>query len=173
MNPLQTLLNWLAPLLNPLGEFHTQVAKLSTIHQNSVHTFSTLASGLMAAPAGSSEAFTGELATSFWDDVQAYLNAENLLVSTSAATATTLASEGGIDAATAACQDCVSEITTDAATAAAEIGEDAALDEVTGIVDAAAVAEAGANPIADVAGIILTLVAGAALLASLTKLLSP
>lgn len=168
MAPLATLLNWFAPLLHPLGEFRMQVAKLTQIHQSSVQTFSGLAGSLIDAPAGS-KAFTGDLASSFWEDVQTYLNAENTLTGGNT-TVVGLTGGGIVDEATVTCEDCVTEITGVAETAAAEIAGDAALDEVTAIVDAAAVAEVGVNPIADVAAIILTLIAGAALLVSLTKL---
>jgi hypothetical protein len=74
-----------------------------------------------------------------------------------------------VEEAAVACEECVAEITADAGVAATEMAGDVVLDEVTGIVDVAAVVEGGANPIADVAGIILTLMAGAVLLVSLTK----
>jgi hypothetical protein len=47
MDPLATLLKWLAPVLDPLADFRKQVEKLTAIHQSSVHTFSALAGSLI------------------------------------------------------------------------------------------------------------------------------
>ncbi len=165
MGALATLLNWLTPVLHPLTEFRNNVTKLNTIHQDSIQTFSMLASGLVAPQTGP-EAFTGELSDAFWAEMQTYLNAESALTGASVSVA-----EGGvIGEAIAVCEECAMEVTGAAEVAAGEIAGDVVLDEITGIVDVAAVAEAGANPIADVAAIILTIVAGAALLATLIKL---
>ena len=165
MGALATLLNWLTPVLHPLTEFRANVTKLNTIHQDSIQTFSMLASGLVAPQAGP-EAFTGELSDAFWAEMQTYLNAESALTGASVSVA-----EGGvIGEAIAVCEECATEVTGAAEVAAGEIAGDVVLDEITGIVDVAAVAEAGANPVADVAAIILTIVAGAALLATIIKL---
>ena len=165
MGALATLLSWLNPVLHPLTEFRSQVAKLGSIHQSSVQTFGGLAGGLVGTQAGP-DAFTGELSDAFWTDVQTYLNAENEL--TGAGVGVT--EVGVVEEAAVACETCATEVTGAVEVAATEVAGDVVLDEVTGIVDAAAVAEVGANPIADVAAVILTLVAGAALIVTLTKL---
>ncbi len=168
MNALATLLKWLAPLLQPLTEFRGNIAKLTSVHQDSVKTFATLAGGLVETQTGP-EAFTGQLSEAFWSDVQAYLTAERALigagVEVAGAGATGVAGEAAV-----ACEECATEITGAAEVAAAAVAGDAALEEVTGVVDVAAVAEGGANPIADVAAGILTLIVGAVLVGTLIKL---
>lgn len=165
MGALATLLNWLTPVLHPLTEFRSNVTKLSTIHQDSVQTFSMLAGGLVAPQTGP-EAFTGELSDAFWAEVQTYLNAESALSGAGVGVA-----EGGvIEEAVAVCEECATEVTGAAEVAAGEIAGDAVLDEITGMVDVAAVAEGGANPIADIGAIVLTVIAGAALIGTLIKL---
>ncbi len=165
MGAFATLLSWLSPVLQPLTDFRSNVTKLNTIHQDSVQTFGMLAGGLVEPQTGP-DAFTGELADAFWNDVQTYLNTENALSGGGVGVA-----EGGvIDDAIVACEECATDVTGAAEVAAGEIAGDAVLDEVTAVVDVAAVAEAGANPIADVAAIILTVIAGAAILGTLITL---
>jgi hypothetical protein len=165
MGAFATLLSWLSPVLHPLTDFRNNVTKLNTIHQDSVQTFGLLAGGLVEPQTGP-DAFTGELADAFWNDVQTYLNTENALSGGGVG----VAEEGVIDDAILACEECATDVTGAAEVAAGEIAGDAVLDEVTAVVDVAAVAEAGANPIADVAGIILTVIAGAAILGTLITL---
>lgn len=168
MNPLDTLLRWLAPLLNPLGEFRSQVARLDNIHQNSVQTFATLG-GALAEPQTGPEAFTGQLDESFWETLQSYLDAERALAGVVA-----VATEGGISEAmaesAAACEECAGEITTAAEVAAAEVADDAVLMEVTAAVDVTSVAQGGLDIPEDIIAIILNVVTGVMLLATLIKM---
>ena len=85
-----------------------------------------------------------------------------------------VATEGGISEAmaesAAACEECAGEITTAAEVAAAEVADDAVLVEVTAAVDVTSVAQAGLDIPEDIIAIILNVVTGVILLATLIKM---
>src|SRR5215467_3523977 len=79
MNPLDILLRWLAPILDPLKTFRSQTAELNTIHHTSVQTLERLVAALTTP---GPDAFTGEAAHTFSSVTMEYVQTEKILSGT-------------------------------------------------------------------------------------------
>src|SRR5215467_15614769 len=99
MNPLDILLRWLAPILDPLKAFRSQTAALNTIHNTSVHTLENLVAALTTP---GPDAFTGEAAHAFSSATLEYVQTEKLLSGTGT-------NEGPLSAAAVACEQAEAE----------------------------------------------------------------
>ncbi len=163
MSAFDLLQHWLQPLLDPLNEVRSVIEQPLSIHQEAVSTFATLIAGLYEGP----DEFQGEAADAVKATTESYLHAEAQFSGAGTATTGTFAAAAvltmpgastdiALESAAEASGECAVEITDAAATAATEMGADAGLDAVTEVVDVAAVAQAGLDPVTDIPAGILT-----------------
>lgn len=164
MSALDTLINWLAPFLDPMNGFPNYADEINTIHNGSLQKFreqqykldpnqalqqNVIISGSFA----NNIQMTGDDFTKTAADLSEFINEANKLAEVSEDFA-----------------EAVGKIMAALEEAGAQLEGEEALTEITADVDIAAVAEGGFNPIADVLGLILTIVDGALLINTLKNL---
>lgn len=164
MSVIDTLLNWIAPFLGPMQDFSIYANEMNGVHSNSLQSFRQVVYTLDPSQALQqntiiSGEFANALSNTGLDFTQTELDLSEMALE--------------INKLYQLCQyfaDCVSSMLDAVATASAEVADDAVIAEVAADVDIAAVAEGGFNPIADILGIILTIIAGAEIIAAIQQL---
>jgi hypothetical protein len=152
VSALDAIRQWLSPILDPFNELPAHLAAMQQNHRDSLDTFHGLMSALaVAAPAG--QAFSGSAAGAATTSVEQFY--------------TEFSVDGAIAEITTATSTAVAEMESASATLVAVAADDAVLLEVTAAVDVASVAQAGLDPVTDVPAVILTVIAGAAILGAL------
>lgn len=164
MGVIDTLLNWIAPFLDPMQVFHTHADELNIVHSNSLHSFREYIYSLDPQQALQqntiiSGEFANAITNSGMDFTQTELDLSELFLEVNRLY------QVAEEFAT-----CVSRIMAAVEIASAKLEGDEVLTEITAEVDIAAVAEAGFNPIADIAGVILTVIDGAMIIATIKDL---
>ena len=164
MSVLSDLLNWVADLTDPLREFRDFARALNEAHNNATYKFrqylyeldpnqalqqNTLLSGN----------FTQNL-LQFSED--ALKTAEDLSL--------LRGDLNKLDSLTSAMEDTATTVEGSVVSTAADLEGEAGIVEITADVDVAAVAEGGANPIADALALILTLIVAAKVISDLKNL---
>ncbi|GCE05490.1 hypothetical protein [Dictyobacter aurantiacus] len=158
MGAYDIIMSWISPLTDPMRGFELHAQNMNSIHSTAVQQFTTNAQGLQTNTIAS-----GQFADAITNSAQDFTNVVYGL-SAMADTANKL------DGITEEFTTTVSRLLAAGERAAAALEGESALTEITADVDVAAVAEAGANPIADVAAIILTLIDGALLIETMKEL---
>lgn len=149
MNPLDILLRWLAPILDPLKTFRSQTAALNTIHHTSVQTMENLVAAL-TTPAP--DAFTGEAARAFSSATMEYVHTEKMLSGTGTNVGgANLA--GPLLAAAVACEQAEAGVGQAAAVAAVGVTDDQLLFEATAAIDVTTAAQGGLDVPEDVVAV--------------------
>jgi len=139
MNPLDILLSWLAPILDPLKTFRSQTAELNAIHHTSVQTLENLVAALTTP---GPDAFTGEAARVFSSATMEYMQTEKLLSGTGTNVGgANLA--GPLLAAAVVCDQAEAEAVQAAEVAAVGVTDVEPLIEATAVIDATTAAQAG------------------------------
>src|SRR5215831_11241412 len=139
MNPLDILLRWLAPILEPLKTFRSQTAALNTIHHTSVQTLENLVAALTTP---GPDAFTGEAARVFSSITLEYVQTEKLLSGTGTdVVGANLA--GPLSAAAVVCEQAEAEGEQAAVVAAVGVTADEPLIAATTVIDATTAAQGG------------------------------
>lgn len=164
MGVMDTLINWIAPYLDPMNDFHIYADDINNVHSNSLQDFRKLVYQLAPGQALQqntliSGKFANAINNSAMDFTQTELDLSELAMDINK-----------LAQLTEDFAECVGNIMEAIAEASAELADDAVLTEITADVDIAAVAEGGFNPIADVLGLILTVIDGAILIDTLKNL---
>ncbi|HEY1349879.1 MAG TPA: hypothetical protein VGF67_09665 [Ktedonobacteraceae bacterium] len=147
MSVLDVVENWLSPITDPLKELPGHLDMMQQTHLNSLADFQSFMSDITVnAPPG--EQWTGISAEEAAQWVQEYMACEQAL---SAPGAT-------LDLVAVATNTAVSDVEVASETLAAAVADDTVITEVTAAVDVADVAQAGLDPVTDLAGLILTIV---------------
>ena len=164
MSVLSILLDWVSSLTDPMKAFRTYAADLNGIHNEALQAFRELVYKLDPNQAlQQNTIISGDFATAIEQTALDFLALEEHLSLFADQYNKLLEIADELEAA-------VAEIEGSVETTALALEADSVLLEITADVDIAAVAEGGANPIADVAGFILTIIAGAAVLDALKNL---
>jgi len=146
MNPLDILLRWLAPILDPLKTFRSQTAELNTIHNTSVQTLENLVAALTTP---GPDAFTGEAAHAFSSITMEYVHTEKMLSGTGTNVGgANLA--GPLLAAAVACDQAEAGVVQAAGVAAVGITADEPLIAATAAIDVTTAAQGGLDVPEDV-----------------------
>jgi DNA-binding transcriptional MerR regulator len=124
-------------------------------HLDSLNALEPLMMGLISAPA--KESFSGPAADEALQTLEEYLRTERTLSS----------AVGVLEEVSTTTTTCLAEVDTAVETLAAAAEDEAILLEVTAAVDVASVAQAGLDPVTDIPGIVLTVIAGAAIIGAL------
>ncbi|GCE10677.1 hypothetical protein [Tengunoibacter tsumagoiensis] len=186
MGTLDSLKKWFQPVTDPLCGANKVADDLNTAHQDFMRGFASIMTGMMikqiSVPVNSSTTVATDMAGDGADAIStealSYLQISVSVTPTpdlmlAGAPVQAAAGVGGATEVSALTEvgtlsaKAMADIEEALANAELQIGEDAALDTVTEVVDGAAVAEAGANPIADAAALILTIIAAALFLKTL------
>lgn len=147
MAVLDVIEKWLSPVTDPLDELPEHLDMMQQTHLNSLDDFRSFMSDLTVnAPPG--EQWTGISAEDAAQLVQEYIVSEQAL----SAPGSTL------DLVTVATNNAVNDVGVASETLAAEVADDTVITEVTAAVDVADVAQAGLDPVTDLAGLILTII---------------
>ncbi|GCE19510.1 hypothetical protein [Dictyobacter kobayashii] len=139
MSAYDIIMGWISPLIDPMQGFSAHAQNMNSVHSTAVQQFNSNAQGLQTNTIASGQ-FADAITNSATDfsnivySLSAMGDAANKLESITEEFTTT-----------------VSRILGAAERASAALEGEAGLTEVTADVDIAAVAEAGANPIADIA----------------------
>jgi len=158
MSVFDKLVQWFSIILEPMQEFGSHAQNMNSIHSNAMQQFHNNIN-----PLQENTILNGDLAKAINNSANDFI-ALDLQLSLAADELDKLAS------ISADFQTAINRIMTAIDSAAAKIEGDSILTEITTDVDAAAVIEGGANPIADVAGIILTIIDGALVIDTLKDL---
>jgi hypothetical protein len=164
MGVMDTLLNWIAPFLDPMNDFHIHANDMNGVHSNSIQSFQSSLDELQAKQALQRNTIisgqAGNAMTNLGMDFsQTELDLTNMAFEINK-----------LSQITEKFTECVSNIMGSVEIAAAKLEGDEVLTEITADVDIAAVAEGGFNPIADVLGLILTIIDGAILIDTIKQL---
>jgi hypothetical protein len=158
------LLNWVSDLIDPLRDFRIYANDMNGIHNDSLQSFRKLVYQLDPNQAlQQNTIISGDFATAILQTSEDFLRTEEDLSLLKDALNKLDEISGDMEATAGEIEGSVE------ATAITLEGE-SILIEITTDVDIAAVAEAGANPIADVAGFILTVIVGAEVVNDLKNL---
>ncbi|MBV9691261.1 MAG: hypothetical protein JO202_16295 [Ktedonobacteraceae bacterium] len=155
MDALSILRRWIAPIRDPFGDLPTHLNNMQQNHLDSLNAFEPLMMGLISAP--TKESFSGPAADEALQTLEEYLGTERSLSS----------AVGVLEEVSTTTTTCLAEVDTAVETLAAAAEDEAILLEVTAAVDVASVAQAGLDPVTDIPGIILTVIAGAAIIGAL------
>lgn len=164
MSVLSILLNWISDLTDPMKGFRGFAMNLNDVHSDAMQAFRQYIYQLDPNQAlQQNTIISGDLANAIQQTANDFLQTDIDLSAFESQYNVLLDLIESLDGTATAIEGATE-------TTALELEGDSLLLEITADVDIAAVAEGGANPIADVAGIILTLVAGAEIIDSLKNL---
>lgn len=164
MGVMDTLLNWIAPFLDPMNSFHIYANDMNGVHSNSVKSFQSTMDDWEAQQALQPNVIMSGQWANAVSNLSMDFTQTALDISDMALEVNKLAQITGDF------MDCVGDIMEAVGEASAKLADDAVLTDITTDVDIAAVAEGGANPIADIGGLILTLIDGAIILSTIKDL---
>lgn len=186
MSVLDSLKKWFSVVTNPLGGANKVADDLNNAHQDFMRGFASIMTNMMAQQVAVkaanctatdlATAMSGDGAEAIRSEALSYLQVSASVTPTPDLVLAGVSVQGASQGANEVSQltefgnlssKAVADIEEALENAAEKIGEDAALDTVTEVVDGAAIAEAGANPIADAVAIILTIIAAAFFLKTL------
>ena len=156
MSALDTILKWISPILSPFKDLPTHLNAMQQNHLDSVKAFHGTTTALMAAPA-LLERFSGPAADVSLQYTESLVASENLISGVAAPVA---------EVATAT-TTCATEVEGAAETLAVAAEGESTVLEAAAALDIASVAQAGLDPLTDIPGIILTIVAGAMIIGAL------
>ncbi len=164
MSVLSILLDWVSSMTDPMKVFRSYADDLNGVHNDALQSFRELVYRLDPNQAlQQNTIISGDFANAIQQTAQDFLRTEEDLSLFESAYNRLLEIADELE-------NTALGIETSVEATATELTADLVLVEVTTDVDIAAVAEGGANPIADVAGIILTIVAGAEVIDALKTL---
>ncbi|HEU5376199.1 MAG TPA: hypothetical protein VFV38_12210 [Ktedonobacteraceae bacterium] len=164
MSIVGILLDWVSSLTDPMKEFRAYANALNTNHSDSLQTFRQFLYQLDPNQAlQQNTIINGDFANAMQQSGEDFLSTAQALSDLKSALSKLEEISARMEATSAEIEGSV-EIT------AAELEGESVLIEITTDVDIAAVAEGGANPIADVAGFILTMIVGATIIDDLKNL---
>ncbi len=164
MGVIDTLLNWIAPFLDPMNGFHIHANDMNTVHSNSIQSFQSNIDDIKAKQALQRNTIISGQAANVMTNLGMDFTQTELDISNMAFEVNKLAQ------ITEDFAQCVGDIMESVEIASAKLEGDEVLTEITADVDIAAVAEGGFNPIADILGLILTIIDGAILIATIKQL---
>jgi hypothetical protein len=164
MSIVGILLDWVSSLTDPMQEFRNYANALNTNHSDSLQTFRKFLYQLDPNQALQQNTIVnGDFANAMQQSGEDFLSTAQALSDLKSALSK-------LDEISANMETTSAEIEGSVEITATELEGESILIEITTDVDIAAVAEGGANPIADVAGFILTLIVGATIIDDLKNL---
>jgi hypothetical protein len=161
---IDTLLKWVAPFLDPMQVFQTHAQEMNGVHSNSLQSFRTLVYKLDPGQAlQQNTIISGDFANAITNTGLDFTQTELDLSETALEI-------NKLYQLSQSFAECVNNIMDAIEIASAKLEGEEVLTEITADVDIAAVAEGGFNPIADILGLILTVIDGALIISTIKDL---